>query len=117
MACNCTLKRELTEAFKTSHKALASKLKPNALSNAVASIAVHRILNTALNNRKESAGIFLGCVRSISNLQLSKVDLVRSITLHPLNLTTTTKAMHRLSVSVFVFHTDLNISEHGKVIF
>ena len=72
VACNRTLKRELTEAFKTSHKALASKLEPSALSNAVAYIAVRRILNTALNSRKQSAGYFLACVRSISNLQLSK---------------------------------------------
>ena len=69
VACNRILKRE---TFKTSHKALASKLKPSALSNAVAFIAVRRILNTALNSHKESAGIFLCCVKSISNLQLSK---------------------------------------------
>ena len=37
-ACNRTLKSELTKAFKTSHKALASKLKQSALSNAVTSI-------------------------------------------------------------------------------
>ena len=58
MACNHTLKRELTETFKTSHKTLASKLEPSALSNAVAYIAVGRILNS----RKQSAGYFLGCV-------------------------------------------------------
>ena len=72
MACNHTLKRELTKAYKTSHKALASKLQPSSLSNAVAYIAVRRLLNTALTSRKQSAGYFLGCVRSISNLQLSK---------------------------------------------
>ena len=72
VACHRTLKGELTEAFKTSHKALASKLQPSALSNAVAFIAVCRILNTALNSHKQSAGYFLACVRSISNLQLSK---------------------------------------------
>ena len=48
VACNRILKRELTEAFKTSHKALASKLKPSALSNAVTSIAVCRTLNTTV---------------------------------------------------------------------
>ena len=47
-------------------------LKPSALSNAVAFIAVRRILHTALNSRKENTGIFIGCVKSISNLQLSK---------------------------------------------
>ena len=72
VACHRTLKRELTEAFKTNHKALASKLQPSALSNAVAFIAVRRILNTALNTHKQSAGYFLACVRFISNLQLSK---------------------------------------------
>ena len=63
----------MTEAFKTSHKALASKFEPSALSNAVAYITVRRLLNTALTSHKPSAGYFLGCVRSISNLQLSKV--------------------------------------------
>ena len=33
MACNRILKRELTEAFKTSHKALASKVKPSVMYN------------------------------------------------------------------------------------
>ena len=51
---------------------MPSKLQPSALSNAVGFIAVCRILNTALNCRKQSAGYFLACVRSISKLQLSK---------------------------------------------
>jgi hypothetical protein len=54
-------KIELAEAFRHSRKTLTDKLKPKRLSKAVASIAIRRVLNTALKTRKATNRMPSGC--------------------------------------------------------
>ena len=73
IAHNGALRKKLVEGFNKSEPVLVDKLNPKRLTRAVASIAVHRILNTALTKRRVSAGKFLATIRDVNDVQLSEV--------------------------------------------
>ena len=81
IACNGALGKKLVKVFKKSEPILVHKLKPKRLTRAIASIAVHRVLNTALTKRRVSAGKFLATIRDVNDVL--RGTLVSSTTCQP----------------------------------
>ena len=74
IASNASLRQKLLRAFKTCRKPLADKLQPSKLTNAVANIAVRRVLHRVLQKRRIAVRRLLSCAQSIKELEISSDD-------------------------------------------
>ena len=74
IASNASLRQKLLRAFKTCRKPLADKLQPRKLTNAVANIAVRRLLHRALQKRRIALRRLLSCAQCIKDLEISSDD-------------------------------------------
>ena len=61
----------LTKAFKNLHKSVAKRM-PRVLGKTACRLAARRLLNKALQIRKEHAGVLLKSIRSIRSLQITQ---------------------------------------------
>ena len=64
-------KSQLTKAFKKLHESVAKRM-PRVLQRTVCRLAARRLLNKALQIRKEHAGLLLKSIRSIKSLQITQ---------------------------------------------
>ena len=74
IARNGALGKKLVKGFRKGEPVFADKLKPKRLTRVVASIAVRRVLNTALTKCRVSTGKFLATIRDVNDVQLYEED-------------------------------------------
>ena len=71
LLCNYEARSELIKAFKKVHKSLAKQM-PRVLGRTVCRLGARRLLNKALQMRKEHAGYLLNSIRSIKSIQITQ---------------------------------------------